>query len=401
MNHRLIFHVDVNSAYLSWEAVHQLELDPTAQDVRTIPSLVGGDIAKRHGIVLAKSTPAKQYGIITGEPIQAALKKCPDLVLLPPNHGLYLEYSKKMLDILYEFTPSIEPFSIDEAYLDMTGVCLNQTPMDLAIKIKDRIYNELHFTVNIGISSNKLLAKMASDFKKPNLIHTLFPDEIPEKMWPLPLDELYFVGRSSAKILKDLGFITIGDIAKVNSNIIKAHLGNKHGQLIYNYANGIDNEEVHIERQANKGYGNSTTLAHDIVDFDSAKLVLLSLCEQVGQRLRKDGVTCLCVAIEITDCDFRKQSHQTTLITPTDSTTLLYETACKLLKNLWDGTPLRLLGVRTTKISNDDFTQINLFDMEQSNKLQKLDKALDTIRGKYGINAVTRASIIKNQDKNW
>ncbi len=401
MNHRLIFHVDVNSAYLSWEAVHQLELDPTAQDVRTIPSLVGGDIAKRHGIVLAKSTPAKQYGIITGEPIQAALKKCPDLVLLPPNHGLYLEYSKKMLDILYEFTPSIEPFSIDEAYLDMTGVCLNQTPMDLAIKIKDRIYNELHFTVNIGISSNKLLAKMASDFKKPNLIHTLFPDEIPEKMWPLPLDELYFVGRSSAKILKDLGFITIGDIAKVNPNIIKAHLGNKHGQLIYNYANGIDNEEVHIERQANKGYGNSTTLAHDIVDFDSAKLVLLSLCEQVGQRLRKDGVTCLCVAIEITDCDFRKQSHQTTLITPTDSTTLLYETACKLLKNLWDGTPLRLLGVRTTKISNDDFTQINLFDMEQSNKLQKLDKALDTIRGKYGINAVTRASIIKNQDKNW
>ena len=401
MEDRLIFHVDVNSAFLSWEAVHRLEQDKDTLDLRTIPSCVGGDIAKRHGIVLAKSTSAKQYGILTGEPILSALKKCKELVLVPPNHALYSEYSKKMLNILYEFTPYIEPFSIDEAYLDMTASCNNQTPMDLAIKIKDKIYKELHFTVNIGISSNKLLAKMASDFKKPNLIHTLFPQEIPSKMWPLPLEELYFVGPSSSKILKDLGFITIGDIANVSPKILKAHLGNKYGKLIYTYANGIDNEEVQIEKQANKGYGNSTTLAHDITDYDSATLILLNLSEQVGQRLRKDKVTCLLVAIEITDCNFRRHSHQTTLTSPTDSTTFIYETACKLFKNLWDGTPIRLLGVRTSKISHDDYTQMNLFDMEKSDKLQKLDKALDTIRGKYGSNAITRASIIKNQDKNW
>lgn len=397
MNKRIIFHVDVNSAYLSWEAVHRLKVLNEEIDLRTLPSAVGGDMSKRHGIILAKSTPAKKYGIITGEPIQAALKKCPNLVLVPPNHALYSKYSKDMFEILYSFTPDIEPFSVDEAFLDMTGAILpNKTPIETAEILKNRIYNELGFTVNVGISTNKLLAKMASDFKKPDMIHTLFPEEMPIKMWPLPLIELFFVGKSSAKILKSLGFETIGDIANCNVKILKAHLGNKHGELIHNYANGIDNEIVQSLAAANKGYGNSTTLAQDILDFDSAKHVLLLLSETVGGRLRGDNVTCSCITVEYTDCNFVKSSHQTTLVSTTNSTTVIYETACKLLKNSWSGVPLRLLGIRTSKIKTEEYNQMNLFDMAKTEKLQKLDKALDNIRGKYGNDAITRASIINS-----
>lgn len=397
MNKRIIFHVDVNSAFLSWEAVHRLNDLNEEIDLRTLPSAVGGDISKRHGIILAKSTPAKKYGIITGEPIQAALKKCPDLVLVPPNHSLYTKYSKEMLEIFYDFTPDIEPFSVDEAFLDMTGALLpNKTPLETAKVLKDRIYNELGFTVNIGISTNKLLAKMASDFQKPDMIHTLYPDEIPVKMWPLPLIELFFVGKASSKTLTSLGFKTIGDIANCNIKILKAHLGNKHGELIHAYANGIDNEIVQSTASANKGYGNSTTLAHDIIDFDSAKHVLLLLSETVGGRLRGDKVTCSCITVEYTDCDFIKGSHQTTLVSTTNSTTVIYDTACKLLKNSWSGKPLRLLGIRTSKIKTEEYNQMNLFDMAKTEKLQKLDKALDNIRGKYGNDAITRASIINS-----
>lgn len=396
MREKLIFHVDVNSAFLSWEAANRLKHNPLALDLRTIPSAIGGDISKRRGVILAKSTYAKTYGVITGEPIQAALKKCPQLALVQPNHRLYEEYSRQMFKLLYEFTPNIEPASIDEAYLDVTQVIGDNSPTDFAVQIKDTIYNTLHFTVNIGISSNKLLAKMASDFKKPNLVHTLFPFEIERKMWPLPLRELYFVGKASDKILRGLGLTTIGDLAKTDITIIKAHLGNKYGQLIHEYANGICSDSLTTERPANKGYGNSTTLERDVTDFDTAKLILLHLCETVGARLRKDGVSCLCVSVEVTDYEFKKQSHQTTLDNPTDSTSILYETACNLLKEFWDQTPLRLLGVRTSKITTETFSQITLFDSMDSQKLKKLDQTLDTIRSKYGSDAIARASTIKS-----
>ena len=396
MPKRIIFHVDVNSAFLSWEAVHRINDLGEELDLRTIPSAIGGDASKRHGVILAKSTPAKHFHVQTGEPIHQALQKCPNLVLVAPNHSLYAQYSKKLRNMLFEYTPIVEPFSIDEAYLDMTGACLNyQDAIETANKMKERIKMELGFTVNIGISTNKLLAKMASDFKKPDLVHTLFPEEIPVKMWPLPLSELFFVGRATSKILYGLGLNTIGDIANMDLKILKAHLGNKHGEMIYKNARGIDESPVEVETAANKGYGNSTTLSQDVTDFETANLVLLSLCENVAARLRSDDVKCSCIGVEVTDWEFNRQSHQTTLLSPTNTTNMIYDTARKLLKEFWKGTPLRLLGVRTSKITKEDYSQMNLFDMVNNEKYAKLDKALDQIREKFGKDAVTRASFIE------
>ena len=396
MPKRIIFHVDVNSAFLSWEAVHRIDDLGEELDLRTIPSAIGGDASKRHGVILAKSTPAKHFHVQTGEPIHQALQKCPNLVLVAPNHSLYAQYSKKLRNMLFEYTPIVEPFSIDEAYLDMTGACLNyQDAIETANKMKERIKMELGFTVNIGISTNKLLAKMASDFKKPDLVHTLFPEEIPVKMWPLPLSELFFVGRATSKTLYGLGLKTIGDVANMDLKILKAHLGNKHGEMIYKNARGIDESPVEVETAANKGYGNSTTLSQDVTDFETANLVLLSLCENVAARLRSDDVKCSCIGVEVTDCEFNRQSHQTTLLSPTNTTNMIYDTARKLLKEFWKGTPLRLLGVRTSKITKEDYSQMNLFDMVNNEKYAKLDKALDQIREKFGKDAVTRASFIE------
>lgn len=400
MADRIIFHVDVNSAFLSWEAVYRKEILGETLDLRTIPSAVGGDLSKRHGIILAKSTPAKKYKIQTGEPIVKALQKCPELVLVPPNHSLYEQCSRSLRNLLSEYTPQIEPFSIDEAFLDMTGAFSKfDSPLQAARIIKDRIKNELGFTVNIGISTNKLLAKMASDFLKPDRVHTLFTREIPEKMWPLPLEELYFVGKSSARILHGLGLKTIGDIANTDIAILKAHLGNKHGQLIHQYAHGIHNDPVESAESPNKGYGNSTTLSKDVTDFETARLVLLSLSETVAARLRNSQVKCSCITVELTDCDFNHQTHQTTLLSPVNTANVIHETACRLLKECWKGTPLRLLGIRATKLGRAEYTQINLFDMVKNEKLEKLDKALDSIRSRFGSAAVIRASFMEAAEK--
>ena len=400
MYQRIIFHVDVNSAFLSWEAVHRLKVLGEPLDLRTIPSAVGGDVSKRHGIILAKSTPAKQYRIQTGEPIHQALQKCPELVLVPPNHDLYVQCSKSLLHVLNQYTPDIQPFSIDEAFLDMTGACIAyDSPKQVAENIRERIKNELGFTVNIGISTNKLLAKMASDFQKPDLVHTLFPEEIPKKMWPLPLEELFLVGKATGNILHSLGLRTIGDIANTDLAILKSHLGKKHGQIIYNHANGINEDKVETEAAPSKGYGNSTTLSQDVTDYEAANLILLSLSETVAARLRADDVKCTCITVEVTDCDFKHQSHQNTLISPTNTTNVIYQTACRLLTEFWDGRPLRLLGVRSSKLSKEDYTQLNLFDMGKNEKLEKLDKALDNIRGRFGKDAVRRASFIESENK--
>lgn len=250
---RVIFHVDVNSAFLSWEAVYRLHHLGGTLDLRTIPSAVGGDKEKRHGIILAKSIPCKRFGVQTGEPVTDAVKKCPGIVLVPPNYDLYNRSSKAMLRVLERYTDKIERYSIDEAFLDMTGC--TEDPVKTANELKDTIREELGFTVNVGVSSVKLLAKMASDFRKPDLVHTLWTEEIPEKMWPLPVRELFFVGGASEKKLKSLGVHTIGQLAALPDNVAYSAM-KSHGLLIKQYANGIDNSEVVTETPANKGYGN-------------------------------------------------------------------------------------------------------------------------------------------------
>ncbi len=339
----IIFHIDVNSAFLSWEAVYRIKILGERTDLREIPSAVGGDVKKRHGIILAKSQPAKKYNIQTGESVSEAAKKCPDLVLVPPHYDLYESCSKAFMDILREYAPCVEQYSIDEAYCDMTGTgYLYESPLKIAHIIKDRIYEELGFTVNIGISSNKLLAKMASDLKKPNMVHTLYPWEIKEKMWNLPVSDLFYVGRATTKKLHTLGIHTIGELAVTDINILRSHF-KKYGELIHDFANGLDTAFVTDEKPANKGYGNSTTTPFDVDNEFSAKMVLLALAETVSTRLRNDHVMASVVAIHIVDFEFHHVSHQLTLFTATNITNEIYKAACRLFDELWDGIPVRHL----------------------------------------------------------
>ena len=392
---RIIFHIDVNSAYLSWTAVSLLKKGEPI-DLRTIPSIIGGSIEDRHGIVLAKSTSAKKHGIVTGEPIIQAMQKCPNLIAYPPDFALYSKCSRAMFDILSEYSDRIEPFSIDEGFLDYTGMeALFGPPIEAAKAIQKRILAELGFTVNVGISSNKLLAKMASDFEKPDKTHTLFPSEIPDKMWPLPLRSLFFVGSSAALRMEKIGLHTIGDIASCDCSILKAHLGDKYGTLIHRYANGIDDSPVEEREPLNKGYGNSITLPQDISDYSTACQVLLALSETVGARLRESHVRCTCVCVELKDWQFHSHSHQAALPYATDSTTLIYQKACQLLKEFWDFTPVRLIGLRTSRIDETRFHQMNLFETEQSRRMNALEKAVDSIRDKYGVDSIKRASFLE------
>ena len=393
---RLIFHIDVNSAFLSWESVARLREDPAALDLRTIPSAVGGDASKRHGIVLAKSTPAKAFGVATGEPLAQALRKCPSLVVVPSHYELYVSFSRKLIHLLEDYTPDIEKFSIDEAFLDMTEtIHLFGSPVETADAIRRRVQEELGFTVNVGIAPNKLLAKMASDFEKPDRTHTLFREEIPAKMWPLPIRDLFLVGGAAQRKMEAMGLRTIGDLARCDLELLRSQLGDKYSRQIHRYANGIDDEPVEERAAVNKGYGNRITLARDVSDTETACQVLLSLAETVGARLRADHVLCNQVCVELRDWRFRSSSHQGALQFPTDSTSVIYEEACRLLREFWDGTPVRLIGIRTGKISDHAFVQMSLFETEQDRKRLKMEQAVDQIRSRFGTDSIKRASFLK------
>lgn len=392
---KIIFHIDVNSAFLSWEAVYRIKILGEKVDLRDIPSAIGGDESKRHGIILAKSIPAKKYGIQTGDSVRDAINKCPDLVLARPHYDLYEKSSAGFISILREYAPVVEQYSVDEAFCDMTGTqYLFGPPVILANLIKDRVYRELGFTVNVGISSNKLLAKMASDFKKPNLVHTLFPNEIEKKMWKLPVSDLFYVGRATTKKLEKLGILTIGELARTDVDILRRHL-HKHGELIWNFANGRDVSIVDHSIPVNKGYGNSMTIPFDVDKTKTAKLVLLSLCETVCTRLRCDNMKASVVAVSIVDYEFNCLSHQLTLFTATNITNEIFKACSQLFDEAWDGTPIRKLGVHTSRvIQNNNTRQLDLFTMNSYEKYEKLDHAIDKIRAKFGEESIVRASYI-------
>ncbi len=389
---KIIFHIDVNSAFLSWEAVYRLAHKGGKQDLRTIASAVGGDVSLRHGIILAKSVPAKRYGVKTGEAIWEAKMKCPGLVLVPPNYGLYERCSAAFMEILRDYSDMVEQYSIDEAYVDMSASChLFGTPEEAAAQIKERIYETLGFTVNVGISDNKLLAKMASDFQKPDRVHTLYPEEIKEKMWPLPVSDLFFVGRATAKKLSSVGIRTIGELAAADPKWLKGML-KKHGEVIWGFANGVDFSQVSVEPEANKGYGNSTTTPYDVTDAETADRVLLALCETVAARLRMDQVRAGVVSVGIRYWDLSNVSHQKVLYNATNLTVEIYKAACGLFRELWNGEPVRHLGVHTARISGGEaYRQSSLFDEVDYGKLSRLDETIDDIRNCFGMDAVKRA----------
>lgn len=392
----IIFHIDVNSAYLSWTSAENLK-NNTGIDLRNIPAIIGGDRTSRHGVVLAKSIPAKSFHIHTGEPIAAALKKCPELVIAPPDHKLYDRYSKELMDFLKSLTPDIEQVSVDECFMDFAGIShLYSSPVAAAKQIIEQVYNKFGFTVNVGISSNKLLAKMASDFEKPGKVHTLFPSEIQAKLWPLPLGDLYMAGKASVLTLNKLGLYSIGDLALTDPDLLVSHL-KSHGRLLWEYANGIDHNVLNTTHEKAKGIGNSNTFAKDIVTADQAKAALRPLTESVSRRLRSAGQIAGNVCVEIKYSTFISVSHQMPLLTPTNTSHAIYSTSCQLFDHLWDKTPIRLLGVRCSKLLADDTpVQLSLFDLPTQNneKQKKLDSALDDIRKRFGFAAVTRASLM-------
>lgn len=401
---QIIFHIDVNSAFLSWTAVEQLK-NGSEVDLRTIPSIIGGEQESRHGVVLAKSVSAKKFGIVTGEPVANALRKCPNLVMAPPNHRMYSEYSRRLMQFLREhYTDEIEQVSVDECYMDFTGIAYKYvSPVAAAFEIKEAVYKEFGFTVNIGISVNHLLAKMASDFEKPNKVHTLFPEEIAVKMWPLPVSELYMAGKSSVEVLHKLEIRTIGELANTTPELLELHL-KSHGRTLWEFANGIDSSKVIRERVESKGIGNSTTLSKDVTTEDEARKVLLWLAETVAGRLRKEKMKAKMVSVEIKYSTFKNVSHQTQLQRPTSNDKAIYEVACDLFRELWNDEPIRLLGIRTSKLVDEtepeqmsifDFQEMMEQDIPKDEKHEKLNKALDQIRKKYGDGAIVRGSLKK------
>ena len=392
----LIFHVDVNSAFLSWEAARRVANGEA--DIRLIPSAIGGDREKRTGVVLAKSIPAKKYGIKTGEPIAMALRKCPDLFLAKPDFRLYEQCSKAFMDICREYAPVVEKYSIDECFLDMTGTSwLYPDAVAIAHTIKDRIRDELGFTVNVGIGDCKLLAKMASDFEKPDKVHTLFRSQIPQKMWPLPVRDLFTVGAATAGKLEKARIRTIGELANSDLAYIQRITGVKMGQQIYNFANGIDPSPVLSAPEEAKGYSISTTLEEDVITQQQAHGVLLALTDSVTARMRADGVKACCVAVSIRSNDFKTRSHQRKLMDPTDISREVYQISRQLFGELWDGhTPLRLLGISLTELTREEQPQLSLFPDEGREKARRLDKAYDAINSRFGASAIMRGSSVQS-----
>lgn len=391
---RIIFHIDVNSAYLSWSALKLLQEHPESTDIRTIPAIIGGNRETRHGIVLAKSVPAKKiYHIQTAEPVASALKKCPSLTIVPPDHQLYSRYSKKFVGFLRSLTPEIEQVSIDECFLDYTGIAHHfPSPEAGAAYIRNYIFEQFGFTVNVGISSNKVLAKMASDFEKPDKTHTLFPEEIQQKMWPLPISSLFMAGHASVAVLQKLEINTIGDLARTHPSILSLHL-KSHGKMLWEYANGIDPSPIESEPAQAKGIGNSTTLARDLTTASEAYPILEQLCQKVGSRLKAAGQSANNLCVEIKYASFDKYTRQMPLTAPTQEGKELYRCACVLFDALWNGNPIRLLGVRSGKLTNaGEPFQMDLFsyDPVATTKRQKLDQAMEKIKKKYGSDAIHR-----------
>lgn len=395
---RQILHVDVNNAFLSWTAVDMLKKGSKI-DIREIPSVIGGDESRRSGIVLAKSPKAKMFGISTGETLYQARMKCPELRVYPMNYKLYKESSNKLYQLLLQYTDKIERFSIDECFLDMTDCLLADTLLNKANEINKRVKNELGFTVNVGVAHNKMLAKTASDFTKPDRVHTLFEEELPTKMWPLPVSELFMLGRKTIPKLYNMRIKTIGQLAKTDKQLMIKKFG-KHGLMMWEYANGIDNSEVQYKYEKPKGIGNSTTLPIDVSEISKLEEILLALTEQVTYRLRRYNLLANVVNVQLRTKDFEDKSHQRKLPEATSNTKDIYAEAKGLLHEMYiKGTPIRLIGMRVDNLIEKDELQLSLFSHQDSEKQEKIDKVVDDLKQKYGYNSITRAGKLHSEDK--
>ena len=388
-------HIDVNNAFLSWTAVDLLNKGYKI-DIRNIESIIGGDESQRHGIVLAKSMVAKSKGVKTAETIRDAKRKCNDLKIFPPNHKLYQEMSNKLFELISKYTPDIEKLSVDECFIDYTKVRkLYGDPIKFAYKLKKEIKDTLGFTVNIGIANNKLCAKMASDFLKPDRVHTLFKEEIIEKMYPLPIEELYGIGKSSSKKLRELNINTIGDLANANPSLLSKYFKNQTEKII-NSAKGIDDSIINVKRSESECISNSTTTSYNLNSLEDIYKFLYPLVENVSISLRKNKKYTSLVGVMLKDKNFKTYSHQRRLKNATSNTDEIYGIAKELVKELWNEEGIRLVGVSLSKFSNIQTHQLSIFeDVKQVESNNELDKVLDKLKDTYGSNIIKKASQIK------
>ena len=397
MMERLIFHIDVNNAFLSWTAVDLLKKGYPI-DIREIPSVIGGDEDARRGIVTAKSPVAKKMGIVTAESLYSARKKCPNLKVFPGDYYLYYHNSNELYNYFCLFTDKIERYSVDECFLDMTGTeLLYPDPIKLAHDMKDEIYKKFGYTVNVGIGNNKLCAKMASDFEKPNKVHTLFSYEIEKKMWPLPVNDLFMVGKSSAKLLVEMGIKTIGDLANYDLNLLRKRFKNQ-ADFMHEYANGIDFSEVTPRLSKSKSISTTETLPKDVDNIVDLRKILLRQANRVGRQARSQKLYAKTIAVIFKTNNFVSYSHQMKLVNPTNVTKEIYKYACEVLKNGWKNEPIRLIGIRLDNLTVDNHKQISLFDEKKDDNNEKIQEVLDNISDKYGDNIIIPASL-KEKDK--
>ncbi len=388
---RIVFHIDVNNAFLSWTAIKLLK-DGYKVDIRKVDSIIGGDESKRHGIVLAKSPLAKNKGIKTAMSLYEAKKICPDLLIFPPDMEWYKECSKELMDYLKDYSPSIEQFSIDECFIDFSGTSyLYKDYIELAHKMKDEIYDKFGFTVNIGVANNKLCAKMASDFLKPNKVHTLFKDEIVKKLWPLDVSELFMVGKSTTNKLHNMNINTIKDLANTDINKLEKHFKN-YSVYLHNASLGIDDSPVISERDERKSISVERTLERDLGDEDKIKGILISELEEVVSVLRSKKLFTKTITIIYKDINFRKKSSQITMEDYSNNIKEIKDKLVELFENSYDGKMIRLIGVKLSNFTNNQDYQLSIFNINDKDNQDDLENMVDKINQKFGSNVISTVS---------
>ena len=392
---RIIMHIDVNNAFLSWTALYLLK-NGSKYDIRNSYAVIGGSESTRSGIVLAKSTPAKRLGIVTGETLYSARKKCRVLKTYEPNFKFYNEMSNKMFNLISKYTPDIEIASVDECYLDYTKIkSMQGDQLEFARKLQKEIYDELGFTVNIGIANNKLCAKMASDFTKPYKIHTLYDNEIQEKMWPLEVGELFGIGKKTVPKLNQINIFTIKDLANSKPEELYKYFKNQSESMI-NWANGIDDSPVISKPRIPKGIGNEITLDHDVTNINELYKYLLFLSEKVGQRIRKQNKYARVIVVILKDNNFKKYSHQKKLETPTNNNEEIYNMAKIILREIYDDEKIRLIGIRLDNLTDKKIKQVSIFDKIEEEK--NIDEVVDKLNNKYK-NIIKKATLINTKTR--
>lgn len=377
---RVIFHIDVNSAFLSWSAVKMVSQG--LPDPRLVPSVVSGDPQDRRSIVSAKSIPAKKYGISTGEPVSMALRKCPRLIIVRADFDWYRECSAAFIEICRSYSPVLEQFSIDECFLDMSFRLHRKEPVEVATALKDEIHSRLGFTVNVGVGPNKLSAKMASDFEKPDKVHTLWEGEVAEKLWPLPVRDLLWVGKKTGEKLRAYGIYTVGQLAEAPVKGLAHIVGQKAAASLHDSANGIDHSSVEPERPAPKSYSAERTQPRDVTDPSAIDRILFELACIVCHRIRVDDVRAEGLSIFVKTKYFNKVSKQCRLARPTDVTAVVLNAARELLPVIWDGeTPLRQLGMELHDLTKEPAQNL-LFGDDKMDWYREWDRRYDLAHAK-------------------